>query len=58
MRAYYDRRAAEYDDWWLGGGLFAERDRLGWHEEVERVCEVVHALRPCACSTSRAAPGF
>jgi SAM-dependent methyltransferase len=56
MRAYYDRRAAEYDDWWLGGGLFAERDRLGWHEEVERVCEVVHALAPCrvldvACGT-------
>ena len=22
MRAYYDRRAAEYDDWWLGTGLF------------------------------------
>ena len=56
MRAYYDRRAAEYDDWWLGRGLFAERDRPGWHEEVERVCEVVRALSPCrvldvACGT-------
>ncbi len=29
MRAYYDRRAAEYDDWWNGTGLFATRDRPG-----------------------------
>jgi hypothetical protein len=34
MRAYYDRRAAEYDDWWLGTGKFAKRDRPGWHEEL------------------------
>ena len=30
MRWYYDKRAAEYDDWWLGTGLFAERDRPDW----------------------------
>lgn len=35
MRAYYDRRAGEYDDWWLGAGLFAERDRPGWAAEVK-----------------------
>ena len=23
MRAYYDRRAPEYDDWYTGEGLFA-----------------------------------
>jgi SAM-dependent methyltransferase len=56
MRAYYDRRALEYDDWWLGRGLYAELHRPGWHEEVERVCEVVRALSPCrvldvACGT-------
>jgi SAM-dependent methyltransferase len=56
MRAYYDRRAAEYDDWWLGRGLYAQLDRPGWHEEVERVCEVVHGLEPSrvldvACGT-------
>jgi ubiquinone/menaquinone biosynthesis C-methylase UbiE len=34
MREYYDRRAPEYDDWYLGAGLFAERDRPGWDEEV------------------------
>jgi len=56
MRAYYDARAGEYDDWWLGRGLYAERDRPGWHEEVERLCEVVAGLEPCrvldvACGT-------
>jgi ubiquinone/menaquinone biosynthesis C-methylase UbiE len=56
MRAYYDARAGEYDDWWLGRGLYAERDRPGWHEEVERLCEVVQGLAPVrvldvACGT-------
>jgi demethylmenaquinone methyltransferase/2-methoxy-6-polyprenyl-1,4-benzoquinol methylase len=56
MRAYYDARAGEYDDWWLGRGLYAERDRPGWHEEVARLCGVVAGLEPCrvldvACGT-------
>ena len=56
MRAYYDARAGEYDNWWLGRGLYAERDRPGWHEEVERLCEVVAGLEPrrvldVACGT-------
>jgi ubiquinone/menaquinone biosynthesis C-methylase UbiE len=44
MRAYYDRRAAEYDDWWLGEGLFAERQRPGWHEEVDHLVDVLGRL--------------
>lgn len=44
MRAYYDQRAPEYDDWWLGTGLFEHRDRPGWSAEVERVIEVVRGL--------------
>ncbi len=56
MRAYYDRRAAEYDDWWLGRGLYTDLHRPGWHEEVGRVCEVVGGLTPgrvldVACGT-------
>lgn len=27
-RAYYDRRAPEYDDWWLGLGLWGGPVRL------------------------------
>jgi len=44
MRSYYDQRAAEYDDWWLGTGLFAERDRPGWGGEVRDLIGVVAAL--------------
>ena len=56
MRAYYDRRAAEYDEWWLGTGLFADRDRPGWGEEVERLIDVIAGLEPArvldvACGT-------
>lgn len=44
MREYYDRRAPEYDDWYLGAGLFAERDRPGWEDEVDELTRVVAAL--------------
>jgi demethylmenaquinone methyltransferase/2-methoxy-6-polyprenyl-1,4-benzoquinol methylase len=44
MRAYYDRRAAEYDDWWLGTGLFARRERPGWDAEVAAVLAAVSGL--------------
>ncbi len=57
MRAYYDQRAPEYDDFWLGTGLFASRDRPGWDEEVASVVEVVASLPPSrvldvACGTA------
>jgi ubiquinone/menaquinone biosynthesis C-methylase UbiE len=44
MRAYYDRRAPGYDDWWFGAGKFAARDRPGWFEEVEELFGVVRSL--------------
>jgi demethylmenaquinone methyltransferase/2-methoxy-6-polyprenyl-1,4-benzoquinol methylase len=56
MRAYYDARAAEYDQWWLGTGLYAQRERPGWHEDVEALCAALAALPPArtldvACGT-------
>src|SRR4051812_46509915 len=45
MRAYYERRAREYDDWWLGSGLFAARDRPGWAEEVRELVAALGSLR-------------
>ena len=56
MKTYYDRRAPEYDDWYLGLGRFAERERPGWDEELGRVAEVVASLAPArtldvACGT-------
>jgi SAM-dependent methyltransferase len=56
MRDYYERRAREYDDWWLGSGLFTRRERPGWHEEVRRLIAVLEGLEPArtldvACGT-------
>ena len=56
MRAYYDRRAGEYDDWYLGTGLFADRDRPGWDEERNALCRAIGDLPPArtldvACGT-------
>src|SRR4051812_34065620 len=56
MRAYYEQRAAEYDDWWLGRGVFAARERPGWDDEVVAVLEAVAAVPPgrvldVACGT-------
>jgi demethylmenaquinone methyltransferase/2-methoxy-6-polyprenyl-1,4-benzoquinol methylase len=56
VKAYYEARAREYDDWVYGTGLFAERDRPRWHEEREQMQEVVAALPPArtldvACGT-------
>jgi ubiquinone/menaquinone biosynthesis C-methylase UbiE len=58
MRAYYDRRAGEYDDWWLGTGLFAERDRPGWADEVQDVVSVVAALTPASVLDVACGTGF
>ena len=56
MRAYYDRRAAEYDEWWLGTGLFENRPRPGWSTEVKQLIETLQGLPPAhtldvACGT-------
>lgn len=56
MKAYYEARASEYDDWWLGAGLFAERDRPGWEEERQALTAALAALPPArtldvACGT-------
>ena len=56
MKAYYDRRAPEYDEWYLGSGRFAERDRPGWDEEIEALRRTLEALSPAltldvACGT-------
>jgi demethylmenaquinone methyltransferase/2-methoxy-6-polyprenyl-1,4-benzoquinol methylase len=44
VKTYYDRRAPEYDDWYLGTGLFARRDRPGWQAELAAVECTVAAL--------------
>jgi SAM-dependent methyltransferase len=53
---YYDRRAPEYDDWYLGTGLYGGRDRPGFDDELGEVASVLAALAPgrtldVACGT-------
>jgi ubiquinone/menaquinone biosynthesis C-methylase UbiE len=65
MEPYYQRRATEYDDWYLGTGLFADRERPGWADEVQEVEELISSLPPArtldvACGTgfiTRHVPG-
>ncbi|HEU4325615.1 MAG TPA: class I SAM-dependent methyltransferase [Roseiflexaceae bacterium] len=45
MRAYYDQRADEYDQWYLREGRFAGRsDPEGWHADVAQLRERVRAF--------------
>jgi ubiquinone/menaquinone biosynthesis C-methylase UbiE len=65
MEPYYERRSAEYDDWYEGAGLFEARERPGWDEELRAVEDVISSLRPSrtvdvACGTgfiTRLLPG-
>src|SRR5919205_3031690 len=56
MKAYYERRAHEYDDWWMGTRLHADRHRPGWHESVAELTQTLAAMPPAktldvACGT-------
>jgi demethylmenaquinone methyltransferase/2-methoxy-6-polyprenyl-1,4-benzoquinol methylase len=44
MKQYYDHRAPEYDEWYLGVGRFAQRDRPGWEEDLKELEEDVAAI--------------
>lgn len=44
MEAYYEHRAAEYDDWYLGAGLFTDRERPGWEDELRAVRDTISSL--------------
>jgi ubiquinone/menaquinone biosynthesis C-methylase UbiE len=56
VKAYYDRRAPEYDDWWLGRGLYSDRERPGWEDELGLLEDAIRELPPLrtldvACGT-------
>ena len=56
MKLYYDQRAPEYDEWYLGIGRFADRDRPGWDAELGALERTLRALPPVrtldvACGT-------
>jgi ubiquinone/menaquinone biosynthesis C-methylase UbiE len=56
VKAYYHARAREYDDWWLGRGLYAPQLQPGWTEERDLAFGTVASLPPkrtldVACGT-------
>jgi ubiquinone/menaquinone biosynthesis C-methylase UbiE len=56
VREYYDRRAPEYDDWYLGTGQFTPEEAPGFRAELAEMTPVLAALRPArvldvACGT-------
>jgi SAM-dependent methyltransferase len=56
VRAYYEARAREYDEWYEGLGRFDGLDRPHWNEEVRELERVVASLPPArtldvACGT-------
>ena len=59
MKAYYDARAPEYDDWYEGTGRFAARNRPAWRELLAVLAETLRRLPPArtldvACGTGYA----
>ena len=56
MKAYYEARAREYDEWWLGQGLYAQHAPEGWDEERALLERWIGELTPAktldvACGT-------
>ena len=56
MKAYYEARAPEYDEWWLGLGRFDGLERPHWDDDVRALERAVAALPPArtldvACGT-------
>jgi ubiquinone/menaquinone biosynthesis C-methylase UbiE len=65
VKAYYDARAPEYDEWFRGVGRYAGRDRPEWNGDLALLIATIEALPPArtldvACGTgflSRHLPG-
>jgi ubiquinone/menaquinone biosynthesis C-methylase UbiE len=56
VKAYYDARAPEYDDWFHGLGRYADRERPGWETELAALRSTLENLPPArtldvACGT-------
>ena len=58
MKEYYQARAPEYDEWYLGLGKFAARQRPGWHEAVRELQEAVASLPPAGTLDVACGTGF
>jgi demethylmenaquinone methyltransferase/2-methoxy-6-polyprenyl-1,4-benzoquinol methylase len=58
MKRYYDARAPEYDEWYLGQGRFADRERPGWEPAVRELEQAVASLPPSTTLDVACGTGF
>jgi ubiquinone/menaquinone biosynthesis C-methylase UbiE len=58
VKAYYEARAREYDDWWLGRGLYADRHRPGWDEARDELGQWIAGLTPARTHDVACGTGF
>jgi ubiquinone/menaquinone biosynthesis C-methylase UbiE len=58
VKAYYDARAREYDDWIEGTGVYEGRERPRWREEVAAMCETLTTLPPARTLDVAAGSGY
>ena len=58
VKEYYDARAPEYDEWYRGAGVFAERDRPQWDEAVRALARAVASLAPATTLDVACGTGF
>jgi ubiquinone/menaquinone biosynthesis C-methylase UbiE len=58
VKEYYDTRATEYDEWYLGLGKFAHRDRPGWSEELRALEHAITSLPPADTLDAACGTGF
>jgi ubiquinone/menaquinone biosynthesis C-methylase UbiE len=58
VKAYYQARAPEYDDCWIGAGRFSDRDRPDWHEERGELARAIAGLPPATTLDVGCGTGF
>jgi ubiquinone/menaquinone biosynthesis C-methylase UbiE len=58
MKAYYDARAREYDDWIEGVGVYADRVRPGWADELQALRGTLEGLPPAQTLDVAAGSGY
>jgi ubiquinone/menaquinone biosynthesis C-methylase UbiE len=58
MKAYYHARAREYDDWIHGAGVYADRVRPGWTEELAALEHALRSLPPARTLDVAAGSGY
>lgn len=58
MRDYYERRAAEYDDAYLGEGAYADRNLMGFQEEIVEIVALIESLPPARVLDVGCGTGF